>query len=76
MGFLGFLVSDNLLPLGGLAYALFCCWRYGWGWDSFVAEANAGQGLKFPLVLRFYCTYILPAIMIVIIVQGYINRFG
>jgi len=76
LAFLGFLVSDNFLPIGGLIYALFCSWRYGWGWDNFMAEANQGQGMKFPRALRFYCTYILPAIMVIIIVQGYINRFG
>ena len=30
-----FLVSDLALPLGGLAFALFCCHRFGWGWQGF-----------------------------------------
>ena len=42
-----FLVSNNILPLGSLVIALFCCnKRFGWGWENFVAEANAGKGLK------------------------------
>ena len=31
-----FVVSNNLLPLGSLAYLLFCTSRYGWGWDNFI----------------------------------------
>lgn len=37
-----FIVSNNLLPLGSLLYLLFCTSRYGWGWDNFIAEADAG----------------------------------
>ena len=43
-----FIVSNNLLPLGSLMYLLFCTSRYGWGWDRFIAEADAGKGIKFP----------------------------
>lgn len=66
-----FIVSNNLLPLGSLFYLFFCMSRYGWGWDNFTAEANTGKGLKFPKAIRFYLTWILPAIVIVIFVQGY-----
>lgn len=72
LGFEDFLVSNNLLPLGSLVYLLFCVTRYGWGWDSFIAEANAGKGIKFPLIMRFYVTYILPIIVIYVFIQGYI----
>ena len=41
-----FIVNMNLLPLGCLVYTLFCCNRWGWGWDNLLAEANAGKGLK------------------------------
>ncbi|MFR4802273.1 MAG: hypothetical protein ACLT98_02415 [Eggerthellaceae bacterium] len=43
-----FIVSNNILPLGGLLYVLFCTSRYGWGWKNFKAEADAGAGMKFP----------------------------
>ena len=43
-----FIVSNNILPLGSLVYLLFCVSRRGWGWESFLAEANTGSGLKFP----------------------------
>ena len=71
-----FLVSNNLLPLGSLVYLLFCTTRYGWGWKNFRAEANAGKGLKFPQWVRPYVTYILPLIVLVIFVFGYITMFG
>ena len=46
LDFWDFVVSNNVLPLGSLVLALFCCNRFGWGWDNFVAEANTGKGLK------------------------------
>lgn len=71
-----FLVSSNLLPLGSLVYVLFCCSRRGWGWDNFVAEADAGSGMKVPQALRGYITWVIPAIIIVVFVAGYIEKFG
>lgn len=70
-----FIVSNNLLPLGSLVYLLFCVSKYGWGWDNFLAEANTGSGLKFPKGVRFYVTYILPIIVLVIFVFGYNDKF-
>ena len=71
-----FLVSQNILPLGSLLYVLFCTSRRGWGWDKFLAEANEGQGLRFPRGVRFYVSYALPAIVLFIFVMGYWNQFG
>ena len=70
-----FIVSNNLLPLGSLIYLTFCVRRYGWGWDNFLAEADAGNGMKFPKV-RFYVTYILPAIILLVYLKGYWDFFG
>jgi len=70
-----FIVSNNLLPIGSLIYLLFCTSKYGWGFDKFMAEANAGEGLKFPKWARVYVSYILPLIIIVIFVQGYWAKF-
>ncbi|MEG0565271.1 MAG: sodium-dependent transporter, partial [Hungatella sp.] len=70
-----FLVSNNLLPIGSLIYLMFCTSRYGWGFDHFMAEANEGIGLLFPRAVRFYVTYILPLIVLVIFVQGYWAKF-
>ena len=71
-----FIVSNNLLPLGSLLYLLFCTSRYGWGWDNFIAEADAGKGIKFPKWARFYVSYILPLIVLFILVMGYWQKFA
>ena len=65
-----FLVSNILLPLGSLVYLLFCTSRYGWGWDNFIKEANTGKGVKMPNWMRFYLTYILPIIVLIIFAIG------
>jgi NSS family neurotransmitter:Na+ symporter len=70
-----FIVSNNLLPLGSIIYLLFCCSRRGWGWDKFVAEANAGKGAKVPQALRLYVTYVIPCAVVVIFIFGYIEKF-
>ena len=70
-----FLVSNNLLPLGSLVYLAFCTSRYGWGWDNFIKEADTGKGMAFPKWVRFYVTYILPLIVLVIFVNGYYALF-
>ena len=72
-----FIVSNNILPIGSLVYVLFCCLnKKGWGWDNFIAEANEGKGLKFPKGLKIYCKYILPVILVILLVAGYITFFN
>ena len=70
-----FIVSNNLLPLGSLVYLLFCVSKKGWGWDNFIAEVDAGEGLKFPRWARFYVTFILPLIVLGIFAVGYRQKF-
>ena len=73
-----FLVSNNLLPLGSLIYVLFCsARRRGWGWEPFIEEANTGSGLRFPAgrAMRVYASYVLPLLLLVIWVQGYVAMF-
>ena len=70
-----FIISNNLLPLGSLVYLLFCTSKYGWGFKNFTAEADSGSGLKFPKWARFYVSYILPVIVLIIFIQGYYNKF-
>lgn len=71
-----FIVSNNLLPIGALVYLTFCVTKYGWGWDKFIAEADTGKGAKFPKSMRFYFTYIVPVIILLILGMGYYQTFG
>lgn len=67
-----FLVSNIILPLGAMIFVIFSLSRYGWGWKNFVAEANQGKGLKVANAMRWYMTYILPLIILVIFIMGII----
>ena len=71
-----FVVSNLLLPLGSLVFAVFCVCRYGWGWKKFVAEANQGKGLKIANWMRPYMTYVLPVIIFVFFVISLIGFFA
>lgn len=65
-----FVVSNLLLPIGSLLFVLFCVTRYGWGWDKFVEEANAGKGLKVAKWMRGYMTFVLPVLILVLFIVG------
>jgi len=65
-----FAVSNVLLPLGCLFYVIFCTSRYGWGFDKYFSEVNAGKGLKIAKWLRPYLSYILPLIIIVVFLMS------
>ena len=71
-----FVVSNNMLPLGSLIFVLFCTTRYGWGWDKFLAEADAGQGMKFPAWSRLWVKYGIPVLIIIIFIMGYAPKFA
>ncbi len=66
-----FIVSNNLLPLGSLLYLIFCISRKGWGWENFLAEADAGQGMKFPAWAHGWLKYGVPVLIVVIFIMGY-----
>ena len=70
-----FFVSNLVLPIGSLVCCLFCTWKYGWGFDNYLKEANAGEGLKVHPGLRFYFKYILPLIIAFIVCYGIISYF-
>ena len=73
LDFWDFLVSTNLLPLGSLLFALFCCNKFGWGWDNFIKEANTGKGLKVqPWMKPIFC-YVVPCAIIVLYITGLIS---
>ena len=69
-----FLVSFNLLPLGSLVFAIFCCnKRWGWGWDNLLQEANSGRGLKVKQWMKPIFCFLVPAAIIVIYVMGLVT---
>jgi len=70
-----FLISSTILPLGGVIFVLYCTSKYGWGWDNFLKETDTGEGVKFPKKLQFYFKYILPVLVLVVFIGGYINKF-
>ena len=74
LDFEDWLLSDLSLPLGSLAFVIFCCWR-GWTWRSFLAEVNAGDGIKIPAWTRRYMTFVLPLLILVLVALGVYNRF-
>ena len=69
-----FIVSNNMLPLGSLLYVVFCVTRGGWGWKNFLAEADTGEGPRFPRWSRGWLTFGLPALILVIFVMGYLPK--
>ena len=71
LDFWDFIVSTNLLPIGALVFSIFCCSkRFGWGWDNFVAEANAGKGMKVKNWMKPIFQYVVPIAILVIYVIG------
>ena len=71
-----FIVSYNILPLGGLVFVLFCTRKNGWGFDKFVKEVDNGKGFNFPVWVKGYMLYILPLIVIVVYIKGYYDMFS
>ena len=65
-----FLVSNLLLPLGSLIYLLFCVTKWGWGFDNYIEEVNAGSGLKMSRKLKPYFRFVLPVLILIILIQG------
>ncbi|MDD7700784.1 MAG: sodium-dependent transporter [Eubacteriales bacterium] len=68
-----FIVSTNLLPIGSLIISLFCCNSFGWGWDAFVAEANAGAGLKIKAWMKPIYRYLVPAAILLLYIWGLVT---
>ena len=71
-----FVVSNNLLPLGSLLYVVFCVSKRGWGWKNFLAEADAGKGMRFPRFALGWLRFGVPALIILIFVAGYLPKLA
>ena len=68
-----FILSNNFLPIGTMVFVLFCTRSSGWGWNNFIKEADTGKGLKFPKRFKPYICYILPLIILVVLIKGWID---
>ena len=73
LGIEDFLVSNILLPVGSLIYLLFCVTKFGWGFDNYLAESNTGKGMKFARFLKPYFQFVLPILVLIVLVQGFIK---
>ena len=78
---LAFFNGKRFVPMVVIAYsvvislvlALFCCNRFGWGWDSFVAEANTGRGLKVRPWMKPIFKYFVPGAILFIYIYGMVT---
>ena len=69
-----FIVSMNLLPIGALCISAYVISsRYGWGWESFTAEANTGKGLRVKDWMKPVFKYVLPLGILVVYILGLVN---
>ena len=73
LGMEDFLVSNILLPVGSLIYLLFCVTKFGWGFDNYLTECNTGKGMKFARFLKSYFQFVLPILVLIVLVQGFIK---
>ena len=73
LDFWDFLVSNNIMPIGSILLAVFCCYKVGWGWDKFLEEANEGKGLKVQHWMKPVFKYFVPAAVLFIYVYGMVN---
>ncbi len=70
LDFWDFIVSTNLLPLGALIFAVFCCSKKGWGWDAFLKEANTGEGMKVRQWMKPIFQYFVPICVLALYIYG------
>ncbi len=74
LDFWDFLVSNNILPLGAMIFAIFCTnKRFGWGFDNFMAEANKGKGLKVKPWMKPIFGIVVPVSILIIYIMGLVT---
>ena len=75
LDFEDWLVSDLCLTLGSAAIVVFCCWGIGWKWKDYLAEVNAGRGVKIPAHFKWYLAWVLPLLIVYLFAMGIWDRF-
>jgi len=73
LDFWDFIVSYNMLPLGSLIIACFCCNKIGWGWENFMLEANTGDGPKVQNWMKPLFQYLIPVAVIFLYIYGLVT---
>ena len=76
LDFQDFLISNNVLPIGSLVFILFITAKTGMGFDNYLKECNIGEGIKMPRALIWYFRYVMPLIIAILLVAGYVNIFA
>lgn len=71
-----FVVSNLLLPVGAFLYSLFCSTKFGWGFENYLNECNQGSGIKFPKFIKPYVKYVLPILVLIVFISGFIPQGG
>ena len=69
-----FAVSNILLPVGAFLYSLFCSTKFGGGFDGYLNECNQGEGIKFPRFFKPYIKYVLPVLVLIVFISGFIPQ--
>ena len=69
-----FIVSNLLLPVGAFLYSLFCSTKFGWRFEGYLNECNQGKGIKFPRFIKPYVKYILPVLILIVFISGFIPQ--
>lgn len=70
-----FIISNNILPLGSLLFVLFITAKTGMGWKRYIEEVNTGNGVKLHPALYLYFKFVMPVVIAVLLVVGYIKIF-
>lgn len=70
-----FILSQNIIVLGSVVYVLYASWNFGWGFERYSQEAGLGSGFKLSCKLKNYFKYVLPLVVLILFVNGYISVF-
>lgn len=73
MDFEDFIISNNILPLGGIVICLFCTFKSAWGWKNCISEINAGKGVKMSSKLYLWIKIVIPILILFIFMNGWIS---
>lgn len=68
-----FIISNNLLPLGGIFICLFCTIKSAWGWRACLSEINTGKGVKMPAKLKVWIMICIPILILFIFIMGWMS---